>query len=263
MHVSLLIFLYTLNITLRKMKKNQDTIFHEYLANLTPFRFDEKVAQVFDDMAQRSIPDYHETLKTIAQMAKVFYKPHTLLYDLGCSTGNASIACANALYPTAASIYAVDTSIQMIERFLQNQKQLAKELSHCTIYTHCMDVLDIDWQPTSVVLLNYVLQFLHPDSRIQLLTSIRKNLIPGGILILSEKVISPLSGHEQIQQNRYYSFKQNNGYSNLEIAQKREALENVLVPDSIQTHQERLLQAGFLNSEVWWRNMNFCSLIAW
>lgn len=240
------------------MSIKRDQVFKEYLNNLSQFRFNENVAKAFDDMAARSIPSYLENQPAMGIYAQTFYKENTKIYDLGCSIGTISLACADALKDKNPHIIALDNSQSMIS---QAQEKLS-EFKQFNIELRCQDILDLEMEDTSLVYFNYTLQFMHPDSRDQVIEKIYKAMIPGGALILSEKIISENPIFEQLQQDRYYIFKRNNGYSNLELSQKRDALESFLRPESVESHISRLSRTGFKHAELWSRNMNFASFIA-
>jgi tRNA (cmo5U34)-methyltransferase len=124
------------------------------------------------------------------------------------------------------------------------------------------DVLDVPLQPASVVVMNFTLQFIAADQRDALVRRIADALQPGGIFVLSEKICFADEDENQLQQTLHHAFKFNNGYSQLEISQKRTALENVLVPETLEAHRARLLDAGFSRVSVWFHCFNFMSLVA-
>jgi tRNA (cmo5U34)-methyltransferase len=124
------------------------------------------------------------------------------------------------------------------------------------------DILGLEFQPASVVALNFTLQFIAPEQRLGLLTRIHRSLLPGGALILSEKLRFDDDQEHALLADLHVAFKRANGYSELEIAQKRSAIENVMKPDSLEQHRERLLAAGFTKVVPWFQCLNFASLIA-
>lgn len=250
-------------------KKNtisKDTLYQEGKGP-HPFTFDHAVTQVFDDMIHRSIPNYAHNLQTIIALAKKYSRPNTVLFDLGCSLGKLSIALSQANLGFK-KIIAMDNSPAMISAANAQIKQytlstpiqlkqsnLDKQTTHQTISN----------TPSSVVILNYTLQFLRPNIRLPLLQSIHKSLVAsgGGILILCEKICPKSRQAQHLLDSLYYDFKRRQGYHHLEISRKREALEEVLIGDSIHQHQARLEQAGFHSYEIWHKQWHFTSWIAW
>jgi len=240
------------------MKRNKDDIFNSPLEKIVDFKFDEKVANVFEDMIQRSIPGYATIINMIGMYAGQYVKTATNVYDLGCSLGAASFAMRNKIKEKDVRIIAVDNSPQMIKR----AKELNENSGEPPIEFLCDDILNIEISNSSMVVLNFTLQFIPLNLRSQLLGIIFEGLNDGGILILSEKISFDDKDLENRQIDRYYNFKRLNGYSELEISQKRDALENVLIPESLETHFKRLRDAGFNQVDLWYQCFNFTSVIA-
>lgn len=236
-----------------------DTIFSTPIEKLGDFTFDENVAEVFPDMIQRSVPGYANIISAIGMLAERFATSHSTLYDLGCSLGAATLSMRRHVKAPHCKIIAVDNSSAMIER--------------CTLHVNAYrsatqveiiedDIRQVDIKNASVVVLNFTLQFLNPQDRYALLTRIYNGLNPGGVLILSEKYCFEDPQANALLIDLHHDFKRANGYSELEISQKRSALENVMKPDSIQCHQERLAKIGFNNIAVWFQCFNFGSMFA-
>lgn len=238
----------------------RDELFRSYVEQLESFRFDESVVRVFDDMAHRSIPDYRENLEFLTLLAREYYQSDSQILDLGCSTGNLSLALADILQDQKPRILAVDKSEDMI----QETRLRLQKFPNFQVEAQCEDVLDLSrpHDSASVIFLNYTLQFIAPEDRQSLLEKLYRFLAPGGLLILSEKVHSPQPAIERAITDQYYRFKKNNGYSSTEIARKRESLENVLITDTPDLHMQRLAKAGFKSAEVIWRKWNFLSISA-
>ena len=222
------------------------------------FVFDDKVAAVFDDMINRSIPGYSTILSMIGVLAARYTQAGTNLYDLGCSLGGASFAMANLVSAENCTIHAVDNSPAMIDRL---KKKLVSAPVQGVV-THCEDILHTEIENASVVVLNFTLQFVRPAARQALMDKIFQGLNPNGILIVSEKIVVPDAQLNNLLIDLYHNFKQNMGYSELEISQKRTALENVLIPETLEDHRARLQQSGFRASEVWFQCFNFASMVA-
>lgn len=249
----------------------RDSIFSRPLGDIEGFRFNQAVVDVFPDMLRRSVPGYESIITQSALLASRYVKPNTRLYDLGSSLGATSIAMRDALATcptlsvTGCEIHAVDNASAMIEA----SRTLINTASDATPAEHTVPIIlheaDLEAHPllnASVVAMNFTLQFVRVDARQSLMQKIADALQPGGVLILSEKVRfeDPLVNDMHI--DMYHQFKSQNGYSDLEISQKRTALENVLVPDTLEQHRDRLLGSGFKHSTVWFQCFNFASLIA-
>lgn len=223
------------------------------------FVFDDAVAAVFNDMINRSVPGYGTIISMIAVLAEKYCQENTSIYDLGCSLGAASIAIAKQLSCREYQIVAVDSSDAMVNKLRQT---LARSDIATPIELRCENILDTKLENASVVVLNFTLQFIPVSHRADLLRHIYQGMEPGGILILSEKIKFPDQALDELFIEIYHSFKEKKGYSKLEISQKRTALENVLIPEPIDIHVQRLREAGFMNMDVWFQCFNFASLVA-
>ncbi len=223
------------------------------------FVFDDKVADVFTDMINRSVPGYATIISMIGTLADRYCTPGSNVYDLGCSLGGASLAMAHHVSHKDYTIVAVDNSPAMISRL---NAALATHQARDHIQTVCADIGEIDIHNASVVVLNFTLQFIPVARRSALLKRIHDGMKPGGILILSEKIRFPDAALNDLLIEMYHQFKQVQGYSQLEISQKRSALENVLIPETIAEHKSRLQAAGFRSCDTWFQCFNFTSMIA-
>lgn len=229
------------------------------LGEIAAFRFDEQVARVFPDMIRRSVPGYGAIIGAISLLAEKYAQPGSVCYDLGCSLGAAALAMRETVKAENCRIVAVDNSPAMISGFREKLAQLPPAIP---VEIVCADIRDIPIQNASVVVLNFTLQFIPLPDRLPFLTKIQRGLLPGGILILSEKFRFTDEKQNSLQSEMHHLFKKANGYSDLEISQKRTALENVLIPETYGQHRRRLLMAGFNSAEVWFQYFNFASLIA-
>ncbi|KXI23184.1 carboxy-S-adenosyl-L-methionine synthase CmoA [Photobacterium sanguinicancri] len=236
-----------------------DNIFAAPIEKMGDFTFDARVAEVFPDMIQRSVPGYSNIISAIGMLAERFAKPHSNIYDLGCSLGAATLSMRRHIQQEGCAIIAVDNSSAMVERC---RLHLDAYRSDTPVTVIEADIREIEITDASVVVLNFTLQFLSPNDRQQLLEKIYAGLRPGGILILSEKYIFEDESANELLIDLHHDFKRANGYSELEISQKRSAIENVMRPDSIDTHRERLANIGFSSSEVWFQCFNFGSMFA-
>ena len=223
------------------------------------FRFNESVAAVFPDMIQRSVPGYKFCLSQIEEITKKFVQPNSNVYDLGCSLGAITLTLRSGIMQSQLNdnieIHAVDSSSAMIERAKNHVRAFSPSVS---IHLHCQDILDFQIKNSSIVVLAYTLQFISPKKRSALLKNIYDGLVPNGAFILIDKVHEEDNMMEDISTNLHHEFKRNNGYSDLEISKKRQALENVLITESIREHEHRLKSVGFSHYFLLSKHYGFC-----
>jgi len=236
----------------------RDTIF----ATETPavkFEFNERVAEVFDDMLDRSIPFYRQVIDMIAEILARSLVAGDTVYDLGCSTGTTLLHLARTLHDRELRFVGVDNSQAMLARAKRKAEMfsMAGKISFLE-----QDITRTDVTGAGGIILNYTLQFIQPGKRPGFLAGVHAGLRPDGVLILSEKVISRDVDFNVHFQESYHRYKTRRGYSELEIANKREALENVLIPLSIQENMEMLRLAGFSTIETFFQWFNFISIAA-
>ncbi len=236
-----------------------DAIYASPLDEIVDFQFDDKVASVFPDMIKRSVPGYSTVIATTGVLAKRYFTTDSRIYDLGCSLGAATLTMRKALQGEQGEIIAVDNSASMIERA---KALVAQDPADFPLRFQQADICDIEIKDASMVVLNYTLQFISPAQRQGLLDNIFQGLRPGGILVLSEKIAFDDAHKQSLFIDLHHSFKKANGYSELEISQKRQAIDNVLIPETIPQHRQRLIQAGFSSADVWFQCFNFASLLA-
>jgi tRNA (cmo5U34)-methyltransferase len=217
------------------------------------------VAAVFPDMLQRSIPGYNAIISMIETLTSRFAQSGSNLYDLGCSLGASALSMLQGLQVDDCRIIAIDNSAAMIDRCLENAAKLTTKVPVDFI---CADIDAVNIENASVVVLNFTLQFIAPEKRCGLLKKICDGMLPGGVLVLSEKVRFENQQVDELLIDIYHAFKKANGYSELEISQKRSALENVLIPETVKTHRDRLIRAGFSSAEQWFQCFNFMSMLA-
>lgn len=245
------------------MSKETDRIFAQPLAQVPDFAFNEDVVRVFPDMIKRSVPGYPTIVENLGVLAAQFAQPDTVLYDLGSSLGAVTQALRRHVRSEGCEVIAIDNSSAMVERcreYLNAQNSMFQELLPVQVIEG--DILALEFKPASVVALNFTLQFIAPEQRLILLGRIRDALVPGGALILSEKLRFDDEQEHALLTDLHIAFKRANGYSDLEIAQKRSAIENVMKPDSLEEHRQCLLAAGFSKVVPWFQCLNFTSLIA-
>lgn len=238
---------------------SKDTIFAQPLNELRDFVFDQKVVEVFPDMIKRSVPGYSTIVHMIGQMAERYCQSGTHCYDLGCSLGAATLAMRHRITSADSKIIAIDNSKEMITRC---QQVIDADSSEVPVELRLGDILDIRIENASICVLNFTLQFVPPDHRTLLLQRIYEGMVSGGILIVSEKLAFENAQHQKLMAEFHHYFKKTNGYTDMEISQKRNAIENVLIPESFETHKNRLQHIGFTGTELWFQCFNFASFIA-
>jgi len=224
------------------------------------FVFDESVASVFEDMINRSVPGYSTIIAMIGVLAEKYCQEQSRIYDLGCSLGGATLAAVDRVECEDFAAIAIDNSAAMIDRLQTKLDSMPRFASR--VECRCEDLLASEIENASVVVLNFTLQFIPLEQRVSLLTKIYAGMKPGGILIISEKITFPDEKLNQLFIEMYHSFKENMGYSKLEISQKRAALEKVLLPETLDVHKERLQVIGFQAVDVWFQCFNFASMVA-
>jgi len=238
--------------------EKKDKIFLDH-PRFHKFVFNDQVASVFDDMVARSIPFYDEIHAIILDLVDKFYIKNCLIYDLGCSTGT-TIALINSHLKNqkkSAHFVGIDNSPSML---LKCQEKMKKNKIKTATLT-CDDILNINFEPSQIIIMNYTLQFIDPKKRQLILGRIYKALQPGGIFIFSEKIKSEGLVINDLLIDLYHDFKKRNGYSDLEIARKRDALENVLIPLESKKQLKLLQKSGFKKSEEIFRWYNFACFI--
>lgn len=238
---------------------SKDQVFSKSLSAIPEFQFDERVTQVFEDMIKRSVPGYDLLIYFIGLYAQVFVKEGTKIYDLGCSTGVATCIMSSVVNSSEVTIIAVDNSRPMID---QCKKNIANIESKTAIDCRQEDVTETSIEQASMVVLNLTLQFVDPAQRIDLLHRIYDGLEPGGILVLSEKVVFDDAFLNKSMIDLHQAFKKTQGYSELEISQKRTSLENIMIPDTIEVHVQRLKDVGFSQVMMCFQCLNFVSFLA-
>ncbi|HEY9050149.1 MAG TPA: carboxy-S-adenosyl-L-methionine synthase CmoA [Gammaproteobacteria bacterium] len=239
--------------------KLQDGIYKHPREAIGNFVFDESVTRVFEDMISRSVPGYASILSMLPVLVRKYVQANSYCYDLGCSLGAASLSMRHAVNKTNVEIIAVDNSESMISK---SRDYIAADKSTVPVNLQCADIRDVVISNASLVVMNFTLQFIQPEHRLDLMKNIYKGLNQGGAFILSEKIITEDAGQQNWMTELHHEFKRANGYSELEISQKRTALEKVLIPDTVEQHKQRLLDAGFSKVMLWFQCFNFVSLLA-
>lgn len=241
------------------MSQDTDKIYAQPHSSVQDFSFDDQVANVFPDMIKRSVPGYSHIIGVIGILAEQYAQPNSNLYDLGCSLGAATVSMRHRVHAPGVRIIAVDNSQAMLDR---SADYLDAEDSPIPVETRCADISNLPIERCSFAVLNFTLQFIEPDQRLNTLSAIYQGMLPGGALILSEKLSFEDRQQENLLMEHHHDFKRANGYSDLEISQKRQSLERVLLAETGTTHIERLHQAGFTQVSQWFQSFNFASFIA-
>ena len=241
------------------MTDRRDTIYADPLSEQGLFAFDDNVARVFPDMINRSVPGYPTIVAMTGLLAGKYAIANSSLYDLGCSLGASTLAMRQNIKQPGCHIISVDNSPAMLERC----KNIVDTDIHDTPVTlTCADAQTVPIQNASVVVLNFTLQFIPRELRDQVIRNIYQGLLPGGVMVLSEKVTFEDQHLDELNIELHHQFKRANGYSDLEVARKRSALDTVLIPETLNQHRQRIANAGFSSCDVWFQCFNFASLVA-
>ena len=234
----------------------RDNLFNANI-DIADFRFDKEVVEVFDDMVRRSVPGYDSMIQMIGLITRMYGQENTNYYDLGSSTGTTSLAIALNNKHKNNQFFAIDNSEVMVNKCQQNLKSKIDNLQAI-----CAEINQIHIENASIVVLNLTLQFIDVKDRSNLIKKIYEGLNPGGVLIISEKIhFEDKETQDQIT-NLHVDFKKENGYSELEIANKRQAIENVLITDTKAIHIGRLKDCGFKDTSCFFQCLNFVSFLS-
>lgn len=266
------------------MTDNKDTLYASHEANhdgkVSPFQFDERVASVFSDMISRSVPSYQAILAMLPTLTREFRMPHRNYYDLGCSLGAGLHAMAEGLKPlpttpnhstlnpnndsrdNSSNIEATLIGIDNSKAMLTRAKDYASPYTNLRLEFIEQDLLETQINNAAMVLMNFTLQFIAKESRDGIIDTIYQGLASGGALVLSEKITFAQPDTNQMMTNIHHRYKADQGYSQLEISQKRDAIENVLIPETLDAHTKRLKNAGFSIVTPWLQNLQFVSILA-
>ncbi len=231
-----------------------DKVFEKSI--IKQFEFDEEVASVFDDMLNRSVPFYKEMQRLSINFACNFLEENDKVYDLGCSTASTLIELSKH-YEHDLELIGIDNSIAMLNRASKKAKAFGVDIELINADLH-----DVEYANAKLIFSNYTLQFIRPLQREKLVKKVFDSLEDEGIFIFSEKVISSNSKLNKQSIDEYYEFKKTQGYSEFEISQKREALENVLIPYTEDENKKMILDAGFSHCETLFKWVNFATFIA-
>jgi len=240
-------------------KNRLDQLYSQPREAITGFAFDQSVVDVFEDMIGRSVPGYSTLLSMFPVISRYFVRGHTRCYDLGCSLGASTLAMVQGIDQPDVSILAVDNSSAMVEKC---KDVIAQHVSNVEVEVRESDICALPIENASMVVMNFTLQFIEESFRSDLIKKIFDGMNDGGVFILSEKIELVDKTEQSRQISLHHAFKRANGYSDLEVSQKRSALENVLVPKTTEQHLSRLKAAGFSEAFVWFQCFNFVSIMA-
>lgn len=237
----------------------RDNLFNQPVEPVSQFSFDERVARVFQDMINRSVPGYAHVLAMTGVLAARHLKEGSVCYDLGCSLGESLASVIAQVRDKHVRFIGVDNSEPMLSRCRHNLEQagLAGKVELV-----CSDIESFELERADAVIMNYTLQFISSGYRTALIEQICKAMNPGGILMIADKIHFESSEIQDLITDYHLDFKRANGYSELEISQKRAALEDVLVSDTVEVHLERLKRAGFSKVCHWFNSLNFAAILA-
>lgn len=237
----------------------EDTLYDEHLPSIEGFTFDSKVAEVFENMVNRSVPGYGLNLAMVRLITDRYAQPESFLYDLGCSLGAATLMMRKSVEGKDCRIFSVDNSPAMLHKC---NLKIQQDTSATPVNLICADISNIAITNASMVVLNFTLQFIPIERRQALLEHIYAGMRPNAVLLLSEKILFENTKENETLVELHHDFKRAQGYSDLEVSQKRAALENVLIPEMLTSHVNRLKKAGFSCVFPWYQVLNFASLIA-
>ena len=233
----------------------RDDIYRSSTAQIVDFAFTEEVAAVFPDMIRRSVTGYETIIPVTGLIAARHLGEAGTAYDLGCSLGATTLAILSQSEARDIRIVGVDSSLPMIKGAQENITDPRAQFIH-------QDLRDTPLSDAKVVILNLVLQFIAPEHRLQVISRIRSEMRNDGLLILTEKVRHEDTWLHQFYDDTHMAWKRANGYTEMEVSGKRNALENVMKIDTEATHTERLAEAGFGRVLQWYRCLNWTSFLA-
>lgn len=238
---------------------SRDSLYRQPRNQVVDFVFDDAVADVFPDMIRRSAPGYETIISLLGILGHHYAQADSRVYDLGCSLGASTLSLYQQIEAKRVEFIAVDNASAMVEQCELNLQKHMPDSDHHVI---CQDIQDITISDASVVVINFTLQFLPVEARKKLLRHIYEGLLPGGCLILSEKIQFDNAQKQASMTDWHHAFKRANHYSDMEISQKRSAIENVLIPETANVHLQRLTDSGFTTVEQWFQCFSFAAFIA-
>jgi tRNA (cmo5U34)-methyltransferase len=239
--------------------RKRDEVFAEKMERMRDFAFDSSVAAVFDDMVNRSVPLYAEQQRMMLELALQYLQTGSKFYDLGCASGNTVLAVAKSCKDPTVRFVGVDTSAPMLEE-ARRKLQASGVLERCELMSADASA-NPDLPNASVVTMAWTLQFIRPMLRSQVVSNVYRNLRPGGCFLLMEKLVVGDANLNRLYIDKYYDYKRRQGYSEMEIVQKRESLENILIPYLVEENAQLLKDAGFSAVDTFFRWYNWAGII--
>jgi len=237
---------------------SRDTLFQQDNSP-SAFAFTSEVAEVFDDMLDRSVPGYRSLIPMMGQLLVRLCPGGSRVYDLGCSTGTTCLELNRRLEPLKLEFIGIDNSAPMLTK-ARIKAEMSCQQQNISFLKG--DITEIELAPCSAIIVNYTLQFIKPDQRPAFLNKLYQALQPGGLIIISEKIIHPDPDIDRVWTEIYHQYKKNRGYSQTEIARKRKSLENVLIPLSLDDNLSLLEGTGFHQPAPFWQWFNFTAISA-
>lgn len=222
--------------------------------------FDEGVADAFDDMIARSIPEHDEMRRSVAEVAARFAFAGSSVVDLGCSRGGA-LATVRSLVARRVDVEYVGAEISKPMLAAARSRFAGVDgvsIQECDLRTALPDTT-FSW---SVALSILTIQFTPIEYRQRIVRRIWERIAPGGVFIFVEKVLGATATINDALVGVHYDRKRANGYSDDEIERKRLSLEGVLVPVTARWNEELLRSAGFDEVDCFWRSLNFAGWLA-
>ncbi len=242
------------------MTSNKDQLFQTRDAKPGSFEFDPHVANVFADMIARSVPGYQQILHMLPTLTRQFSQPNAHYYDLGCSLGAGLLAMHQGLIGAQAKLIGIDNSEAMLAEAAENISPAI--IKGAQIELTNGDIRQYSYKNSAMILMNFTLQFIPLEDRNELIQTLYNSLLPGAVLVLSEKIRFQDTRTQTMFTQLHHQFKADQGYSQLEISRKRDAIDNVLIPESLEAHCDRLKTCGFNTVSPWVQNMQFVSILA-
>jgi tRNA (cmo5U34)-methyltransferase len=222
------------------------------------WKFGGKVADNFDLHAARSIPFYAEGHDLISRLSDFFVSSSSVCYELGCSTGVLTYKLASQnFYKTGSRFIGIDKEKEMIQAARGKVHPLPANVEFIED-----DILQIELEPTDLIIAYYTVQFIRPAERQRLLTKLYDSLQWGGALIMFEKVRAPDARFQDILTRLYDDYKLEQGYSAEEIISKSRSLKGVLEPFSTQGNIDLLKRAGFVDIMTVMKHLCFEGFLA-
>lgn len=229
----------------------------DHVPKTQKWEFDEEVTNVFDDMLERSIPDYSNMRNLVHKLTLKYAKKGTIIMDLGCSTGEAIRKSVEKLKDNFF------VGLEVSAPMRRKAQESFKKFNNVEIINQDLrEGLPSYDKKISVILSVLTIQFTPIEYRLNIIKNIYQSLSKGGVFIFVEKVLGETAEIDNTFVELYYDLKGENGYTQEKIQKKRKSLEGVLVPVTSSWNIELLKKAGFEDIDCFWRDLNFAGYIA-